>query len=87
MFIVETNRIKELGRTPGGVHFTGLIDAIIYAQARISNIPISNVQTNLRTNLPDGGVDTSVDGFSSNDKSGYLNNCPTIWQYKAKDFK
>ena len=66
-----------------GKAFTVFMDSVLRATAAKLGIPPSDVHTNLRTNLPDGGVDTQID--SGNDAAGYLTG-PTLWQFKARKF-
>jgi hypothetical protein len=47
-------------------------------------IPKSEVRTCLRTEIPDGGVDTRIVVGSQADRTGYLQ-VQSIWQYKAAD--
>ena len=66
-----------------GKAFTVFMDSVLRATAAKLGVPPSDVHTNLRTNLPDGGVDTQID--SGNDAAGYLTG-PTLWQFKARKF-
>ena len=50
-------------------------------------LPDSEIRTNIRTNLSDGGVDTEICKPIPNDPTGWLGNHPTALQYKATDFK
>ncbi|GAV24844.1 hypothetical protein ciss_07770 [Carboxydothermus islandicus] len=79
--------VIHIGRTPGGECFSEFIDALICAQATISGFPICEIRTNLRTNIPDGGVDTEVCQPIPIDWTGWLKDTPTIWQYKATEAK
>lgn len=83
MWTVDALTIKHLRDAPGGLQFTAFIDALIRAQAAVSGIPLSEIHSNLRTNLADGGVDTEVRcGTTRPDPSGWLT-AATCWQYKA----
>ena len=66
-----------------GKPFTEFMDSVLRANAAKLGIPPSDVHTNLRTNLPDGGVDSQID--SGDDLGGYLTE-RTLWQYKARRF-
>ena len=59
MWTINSYNIFTL-RTPGGDRFTEFVDALIKAEAYIQNISLSEVSTNLRTNLGDKGVDAEV---------------------------
>ncbi|NES74292.1 MAG: hypothetical protein F6K24_58435 [Okeania sp. SIO2D1] len=72
-------------RTPGGDRFTEFVDSLIKAEVYLQGITISEIATNLRTNLADGGVDTEVRKSLPNSKTGWMN-APTCWQYKATKF-
>ena len=73
-------------RTPGGDRFTEFVDALIRAEAYIGSVPLSEISTNLRTNLSDAGVDTEVRQAMPNSQTGWMS-VPTCWQYKATEFK
>ena len=60
MWEVDEYEVISLGRTPGGNRFTEFVDSIIFAESYLSGLDSSSIRTNLRTNLPDGGVDTEV---------------------------
>ena len=68
-----------------GKSFTQFVDSIVRASAAKLSIPAIDVHTNVRTSRPDGGVDTHVD-TGGRDPDERLNG-PTLWQYKARDFK
>jgi hypothetical protein len=72
-------------RGGGGALFTAFVDTLIRATA--SRLPIRpvDIHTNMRVNIPDGGVDTQVD-VSGNDPEGRLIPA-TIWQYKATEYR
>jgi len=74
-------------RSPGGDRFTQFVNALIYAQAFFCGVPDSEIRTNLRTNIPDGGVDTEVCKPVPDDSTGWTKDFPTIWQYKATEAK
>jgi hypothetical protein len=58
------------------------MDRLLAAACWQVGIPGSELRTNLRTDIPDGGVDTRVSAGSNRDITGYLGG-PSIWQYKA----
>ena len=68
-----------------GTPFTGFMDALLRATAAKIGISPADVHTNLRTNLPDGGIDTQIDNGSGRDDSEYLAG-PSLWQFKARRF-
>jgi hypothetical protein len=70
-------------RTPGGDRFTSLVDETIRIHASAHGVDLGRVTTNLRTNKPDGGVDSEVAVSVPNDETGWMT-VPTCWQYKAK---
>ena len=67
-----------------GKPFTQFVDSVVRASASMLNIPSPDVHTNVRVNVPDGGVDTQVDR-GGGDSCGRLVG-PTLWQYKARRF-
>jgi hypothetical protein len=85
MWTINSYNIFPL-RTPGGDRFTEFVDALIRAEAYIQGIPLSDISTNLRTNLGDKGVDTEVRQAMPNSQTGWMNE-PTCWQYKATEFR
>ncbi|WP_330205520.1 hypothetical protein [Cyanobacterium sp. Dongsha4] len=86
MFTINLWDILSELRTPGGDHFTEFVDALITAEAYIQGLPISEISTNLRTNLGDEGVDTEARQAMLNTQTGWMSK-PTCWQYKATEFK
>lgn len=83
MWTINSYKIFAL-RTPGGDRFTEFVDALIRAEAYIHSLPQSEIATNLRTNLGDGGVDTELRQAIPS-QTGWTN-FPTCWQYKATQF-
>ncbi len=82
MLTLKPLEVVALGRTPGGHEFTQFVDSIIRAHAYACGVTHDKVKTNQRTNLADGGVDTTVDVLLTGDATGWFSN-PTVWQYKA----
>jgi hypothetical protein len=74
----------EIRRLQGGAgdRFTHVVDSAIRTLARAYGIPDATIHTNLRTNIPDGGVDTRVTTAFIQEPSGRFT-VPTVWQYKA----
>lgn len=85
MLIINSYNIFPL-RTPGGDRFTEFVDALIRTEAYIQSVPLSEMSTNLRTNLGDKGVDSEVCQPMPNSQTGWLS-VPTSWQYKATEFR
>ncbi len=85
MLIINSSNIFPL-RTPGGDRFTEFVDALIRTEAYIQSVPLSEMSTNLRTNLGDKGVDTEVRQSMPNSQTGWLS-VPTTWQYKGTEFR
>jgi hypothetical protein len=71
-------------RGGGGERFTAFVDRLIRAEAAIGKLTQSNIRTQLRANIPDGGVDTQVQAAIANDRLGWFG-VPTCWQFKAVD--
>jgi|SRR5271170_4064972 len=67
----------------GGAKFVRFVDCLIRAEAHVGDLPQSEIDTQVRVNICDGGVDTRVNAAVPNDRSGYLGG-PTCWQYKAE---
>jgi hypothetical protein len=65
-----------------GDRFTHVVDSAIRTLARVYGVPDSDVHSNLRTSIPDGGVDTRIATAMIGESSGRFA-VPTVWQYKA----
>jgi len=70
----------------GGETFAGFVDRLILAEAFAGGLSASEVDCQVRANIPDGGVDTRVRSAVPNDGSGWLS-VPTCWQHKALQMK
>ncbi len=71
-------------RDGSGNAFTQFVDGVIRAAAARLMIQPTDVHTNVRVNVRDGGVDTQVN-TGADDPAGRLTQ-PTLWQYKAQEF-
>lgn len=70
-------------RGAGGQTFTDCVDSLARADAAVLGIPVDDVVTNIRNNIPDGGVDTLV----KRAMPGALGlEQPSVWQYKATGY-
>jgi hypothetical protein len=67
----------------GGERFARFVDRLIRAEAHSGILAQSEIDTQVRVNIPDGGVDTRVRAAVPTDRSGFLGG-PTCWQYKAE---
>jgi len=84
MLTVNENELVSRFRQPGGAAWVGFVNDLLWAACWQMRIPESAVRATLRTEIPDGGVDTQVMIGSSSDTTGYLGTA-SIWQYKATD--
>ncbi len=84
MFRVSARQIRGL-QGSGGEPFTAFVDDLLRSHCKLGGLTDAQVHTNLRINLPDGGLDTTVDAGLVSDPTGWLPH-PTAWQYKATDF-
>jgi len=66
--------------------FTSFVDALVRAQGFVYGVADAEILTNLRTHVPDAGVDTQVRQAVPNEETGYFQ-VPSCWQYKARLFK
>jgi hypothetical protein len=82
MLRIDPVELANRFQRPGGVDWVAFMDALLWAACWQVGIPESAVRTNLRTDMPDGGVDTRVSQNSDRDVTGYLK-CQSIWQYKS----
>jgi hypothetical protein len=85
MWKISPDEVRAL-QGKGGQPFTEFVDEVIRAAVWIGGLPTIDVTTNLRTNLPDGGVDTTVARAVPGDSSGWLTEA-TAWQYKGTDWR
>jgi len=79
------DRIRTL-QGAGGKPFTIFVDTLIRTHAYAHNLPNSQIRTNIRVNLADGGVDTTVGSSVPLDQTGWLTE-RTVWQYKGTAYK
>ncbi len=70
----------------GGEPFVHFVDRLIRAEAFKGGLPQSEVRTQLRVNIKDGGIDTQVTQAIPRDRSGWFD-LPTCWQFKAFESK
>ncbi|HEX4056162.1 MAG TPA: hypothetical protein VHX86_18025 [Tepidisphaeraceae bacterium] len=68
----------------GGERFARFVNQLIRGEAHAGGLPQSEVDTQVRGNIADGGVDTRVNRAVPGDQSGHLG-VPTCWQFKAED--
>jgi len=85
MWEITSKEIRSF-QGDGGTPFTQLVDSVIRAHAFVYNLPASNIQTNLRTNLPDGGVDTKVNLGAQAGPIDWMAE-KTVWQYKGTELR
>jgi len=60
MLEINANELMNRFRQPGGSDWVGLVNNILWSTCWQVGIPESEVRTCLRTEIPDGGVDTQV---------------------------
>jgi hypothetical protein len=70
----------------GGEPFVHFMDRLIRAAAACGGLAQSEVATQLRVNIKDGGVDTEVKSCIPQDMIGWFA-VPTCWQFTAGDTK
>jgi hypothetical protein len=70
----------------GGSPFADFVDRLIRAEAACGGLAQSEIATQLRVNIPDGGVDTEVKKTIPCHASGWFT-VPTCWQFKGGDAK
>jgi hypothetical protein len=66
----------------GGERFAHFIDRLIRGEAARAGLSQSEIATQLRTNIKDGGIDSRVNQAIIGTRSGWFEH-PTCWQYKA----
>jgi hypothetical protein len=67
-----------------GKAFKQFMNSVLRASAAKLGFPRTDMHTNPRVSVPDGGVDAQID-HGADDPNGYLVQ-PTVWQYKARKF-
>ena len=70
----------------GGERFVHFVDRLIRAEAACAGLAQAEIETQLRVNIKDGGVDTEVRQAIPCSKTGWFE-VPTCWQFKAMDAK
>jgi hypothetical protein len=81
MLAIVADQIRLL-QGGGGKPFTAFMDALIREHAREGSVPDAAIRTNIRTSIPDGGVDTEVVEAVPGDSTGWFLG-RTVWQYKG----
>lgn len=84
MIRLNPNELVQLFRRPGGEDFTSFVNELIESICGEEGILQSEISTCLRTDAPDGGVDTRVGRGGPGDRTGYFGT-PSIWQFRAVD--
>jgi hypothetical protein len=80
MWKLKPNELLQFkGRGEPFAHF---VDQLICAEAAKGGLPQSEVATQLRVTIKDGGVDTQVSQAIPRDLSGWFG-VPTCWQFKS----
>jgi hypothetical protein len=82
MLALDGNELVLL-KGAGGEHFTRFVDGLIRGEAHVGGLSQSEVDTQVRVNIRDGGVDTRVNAPIPRDRTGYMD-VPTCWQFKAQ---
>lgn len=85
MYRVTGGLVRTLQGADGGP-FTAFVDALLRAHSRTWGLVDADIDTTSRTNIRDGGVDTSVRRACAADPTGWLSSAPTAWQYKGTDY-
>ncbi|MHB0948294.1 MAG: hypothetical protein ACYC4J_04445, partial [Gemmatimonadaceae bacterium] len=85
MLTVTAERIIRGLQGAGGRPFTIFVDRLLRAFGAVYGIPASEIVTNVRVNIPDGGIDTEVLRGALADTTGLLGES-TVWQYKGTSY-
>lgn len=85
MLTTTAERIISGLRGGDGRPFTIFVDRLLRAYGYVLGVADIGIITTVRTNLPDGGVDTEVRSSFPGDATGLLGTA-TVWQYKATAF-
>ena len=82
------NKLGSIQPLYGGLNFTQwgclahFVDQLIRAEATKGGLSQSEIATQLRVNIKDGGVDTQVSQAIPRDSIGWFG-APTCWQFKS----
>jgi hypothetical protein len=82
MLKIDPIELANSFQRSGGTDWVDFMGNVLWAACWQVGVPESAVVTCLRTDIPDGGVDTQVSLGSGRDVTGYLKD-PTVWQFKA----
>lgn len=86
MIATNADRIRLVLQGAGGKPFTVFVNLLISTHARFHGLADSEIDANVRVNLPDGGVDTEVRAPVPGDTTGWVG-LATVWQYKGMPFR
>ena len=81
MWKCDPNQLKLL--MSAGERYALLMDRIIRAEAALYGVRQDRIQTQIRVNITDGGVDAAVHDAIPKSLKGWFD-VPTCWQYKAQ---
>jgi len=84
MWNLGVNELAQALKGGGGQRFAEFVDRLVCGEAARAGLGQSEVLTQLRVNIGDGGVDTQVNKALSIDPLGWFD-VPTCWQYKSED--
>lgn len=85
MFEITGRQVRDL-QGAGGELFTAFVDALLRSHCFVLGVRDTDIDTNIRTSISDGGVDTTIKQPVPTDTAGWLSDAPTAWQYKGTDY-
>ncbi|KAA5539777.1 ATP-binding protein [Roseiconus nitratireducens] len=83
MFRIDHRTLQAHLSGDGGGPFTHFVDELIQLEAFMAGMPMDRFHRQLRVNIGDGGVDTSLEIPILDSSVGWFD-APTCWQYKAE---
>jgi hypothetical protein len=83
--VTERQVVAGFQMDDGGARFTRFVNALIRAEMYLSRAPQSEFALVNRATVGDGGVDGEVKRAISDDRTGWLREYPTLWQFTARD--
>ncbi len=83
--VTERQVVAGFQMDDGGARFTRFVNALIRAEMYLSRAPQSEFALVNRATVGDGGVDGEVKRAIPDDRTGWLREYPTLWQFTARD--
>ncbi len=83
--VTENQVVAAFQQDDGGARFTAFMNALIRAEMYLSQAPLSEFILVDRSTVGDGGVDAEVKCAIPGDRTRWMKEHPTLWQFTARD--